>query len=51
MPIPFSTTFGTLPLHAATTLPTALALAEALGSSGKELLTAMILGDDLAARV
>jgi 2-methylcitrate dehydratase PrpD len=37
--------------HAATTVPTALALAEALGAGGKELLTAMIVGDDVAARV
>jgi 2-methylcitrate dehydratase PrpD len=37
--------------HAATTVPTALALAEALGAGGKELLTAMIIGDDVAARV
>jgi len=37
--------------HAATTVPTALAVAEALGASGKEMLTAMILGDDVAARV
>ena len=37
--------------HAATTVPTALALAEALGTDGKELLTAMIVGDDVAARV
>ena len=37
--------------HAATTVPTALALAEACGASGKELLTAMMVGDDLAARV
>jgi 2-methylcitrate dehydratase len=37
--------------HAATTVPTALALAEAHGAGGKELLTAMMVGDDLAARV
>jgi 2-methylcitrate dehydratase PrpD len=37
--------------HVATTVPTALALAEALGAGGKELLTAMIVGDDVAARV
>ncbi len=37
--------------HAATTVPTALALAEALCAGGKELLTAMIVGDDVAARV
>jgi 2-methylcitrate dehydratase PrpD len=37
--------------HAATTVPTALALAEACGASGKELLAAMMVGDDLAARV
>lgn len=32
-------------------LPTALAVAEACGSSGKELLTALIVGDDLASRL
>ena len=37
--------------HAATTVPTALALAEAFGADGKELMTAMIVGDDVAARV
>jgi 2-methylcitrate dehydratase PrpD len=37
--------------HAATTVPTTLALAEALGTSGKESLTAMVVGDDVAARV
>jgi 2-methylcitrate dehydratase PrpD len=34
-----------------TTVPAALSVAEAKGTSGKELLTAMILGDDLAARI
>ena len=34
-----------------TTVPTALAVAELKAASGKELLTAMILGDDLAARI
>lgn len=37
--------------HAATNVPTAMALCEALDISGKELLTAMIVGDDVAARV
>ena len=37
--------------HAATLVPTAIALAEAKNASGKELLTAMIVGDDIAARV
>lgn len=37
--------------HAATTVPTAIALAESKGLNGKELLTAMIVGDDIAARV
>ncbi|MGB9886434.1 MAG: MmgE/PrpD family protein [Moorellales bacterium] len=34
-----------------TTVPTALTLAEAVGADGKELLTALIVGEDLAARV
>lgn len=34
-----------------TTVPAALAVAELKGASGKELLTAMILGDDLASRI
>ena len=37
--------------HAATLVPTALALSELYGASGKELLTAMLVGDDIAARV
>jgi 2-methylcitrate dehydratase PrpD len=37
--------------HAATLVPTALALSEARGVNGKELLTAMLVGDDMAARV
>ncbi|MFH1647105.1 MAG: MmgE/PrpD family protein [Chloroflexota bacterium] len=37
--------------HAATLVPTALALGEAKKVSGKELLTAMLVGDDVAARV
>ena len=37
--------------HAATLVPTAVALCEAENLSGKELLTAMLVGDDLAARV
>jgi 2-methylcitrate dehydratase PrpD len=37
--------------HAATLVPTAIALAEAKNASGKDLLTAMIVGDDIAARV
>ena len=34
-----------------TTVPTAIAVAEQKGSSGKDLLTALILGDDLASRI
>jgi len=34
-----------------TTVPTTIALAEQQGASGRELLTALILGDDLAARI
>lgn len=34
-----------------TTVPTALAVAEQKASSGKDLLTALILGDDLASRI
>ena len=37
--------------HAATNVPTAIALSQALDISGRELLTAMIVGDDMAARV
>lgn len=37
--------------HAATLVPTALALAEANGASGQEMITAMLVGDDIAARV
>jgi len=37
--------------NAASTVPTALAVAEAKGLSGREMLTALILGDDLAGRV
>ena len=37
--------------HAATLVPTAIALAEAANAGGKELLTAMIVGDDISARV
>jgi 2-methylcitrate dehydratase PrpD len=37
--------------HAATLVPTALALSELYGANGKELLTAMLVGDDMAARV
>lgn len=41
-----------VPSHnAGSTVPTALALAESRGLSGKELLTALVLGDDLVARV
>ena len=36
--------------HAATTAMTALALCEARGLGGRELLTAMVIGDDIAAR-
>jgi 2-methylcitrate dehydratase PrpD len=34
-----------------TTVPTAISVAEACGAGGKELLTALILGDDMASRV
>ena len=34
-----------------TTVPTAIAVAEQRGMSGKDLLTALILGDDLASRI
>jgi len=41
-----------VPSHnAGSTVPTALALAEANGRSGRELLAALVLGDDLVARV
>ncbi|MBI5442392.1 MAG: MmgE/PrpD family protein [Deltaproteobacteria bacterium] len=41
-----------VPAHiSGTTVPTALAVAEKLGASGRELLTALVLGDDLAARL
>jgi len=42
----------TSPAHlSGTTVPTALTLAEREGASGKELLTALIIGDDLASRL
>lgn len=37
--------------HAPTTVMTALALGETLGINGKELITAIILGDDITARI
>jgi len=37
--------------HAATLVPTAIALAESKRASGKELITAMLVGEDIAARV
>lgn len=37
--------------YSATTVPTALVMTEKLGLSGKDLLTALILGDDLATRI
>ena len=37
--------------NAGSTVPTALALAESRGLTGRELLTALVLGDDLVARV
>ncbi len=37
--------------NAGSTVPTALALAESRGLTGKELLTGLVLGDDLVARV
>lgn len=37
--------------HAATLVPTALALGEATSANGKEVITAMLVGDDMAARV
>lgn len=40
------------PAHiSGTTVPTALAVAEAKGASGKELITALVLGDDIACRL
>ena len=40
------------PAHlSGTTVPTAIAVAEQKGSSGRDLLTALILGDDLASRI
>ncbi|MFP3975837.1 MAG: MmgE/PrpD family protein [Dehalococcoidia bacterium] len=40
------------PAHiSGTTVPTALTLAERQGASGKDLLTALLLGDDLASRL
>ena len=40
------------PAHiSGTTVPTAIAMAEAQSSSGKNLLTALILGDDLTSRI
>jgi 2-methylcitrate dehydratase PrpD len=40
------------PAHiSGTTIPTAIAIAEARGATGRELLTALILGDDLASRL
>jgi 2-methylcitrate dehydratase PrpD len=40
------------PAHiSGTTVPTALAVAEAQGSSGKDLITALVLGDDITARL
>lgn len=37
--------------YSATSVPTAFVMTEKLGSSGKELITALVLGDDLAARI
>jgi 2-methylcitrate dehydratase PrpD len=37
--------------YSATSVPTAFAVAEKLGLSGKDIITAVILGDDLAARI
>jgi 2-methylcitrate dehydratase PrpD len=37
--------------HAATLIPTAIAMAESRGASGKEMITALLVGEDLAARV
>ena len=34
-----------------TTVPTAISVAESVGASGKDFLTALILGDDMASRV
>ena len=40
------------PAHiSGTTVPTALSMAEFKGASGKELITALLLGDDIAARL
>jgi 2-methylcitrate dehydratase PrpD len=37
--------------YSATSVPTALAIAEKLGLSGRDLISALILGDDLATRI
>jgi len=37
--------------YSATTVPTAFATAEKMGLSGKELITALVLGDDVASRI
>jgi 2-methylcitrate dehydratase PrpD len=37
--------------YSATTVPTAFAMAEKTKSSGKDLITALVLGDDLASRI
>jgi 2-methylcitrate dehydratase PrpD len=37
--------------HAATTVMTALAMAEATGANGREMITAMLVGDDITARM
>lgn len=37
--------------HSATMVPTALAMSEALNTDGKDLITALIVGDDITARI
>lgn len=45
---------GTTPVYShisESTVPAALAMAEAVGASGRDLITALVVGDDLAARL
>ena len=37
--------------YSATTVPTAIAMAEKLGLGGKDIITALVVGDDLASRI
>lgn len=51
-PYPFGQNEGKFAGHVeSTTVPCALSVSEYLGSSGKDLLTAVVLGGDLAARI